>query len=99
MKDGGQPANPLANCLGKAGPPDEGELIKAFRALDQTGNGFIHAPGVRFHFCEKLTDEEVDKMGWDVVDDDGQINFEGFIKLMTGKGNPWSDENNPVAEW
>merc|ERR1719498_815437 len=67
----------------------EEELIEAFKVFDRDGNGFISAAELRHvmtNLGEKLTDEEVDEMIREAdVDDDGQINYEEFVKMMMSK--------------
>merc|ERR1712087_274195 len=71
------------------GTDTEEELIEAFKGFDRDGNGFISAAALRHvmtNLGEKLTDEEVDEMIREAdVDGDGQINYEGFVKMMMAK--------------
>ena len=64
----------------------EDELKEAFRVFDKDGNGFISAAELRHvmtYLGEKLTEEEVDDViGEGDVDNDGQLNYEEFVKMM-----------------
>ncbi|KAL4237342.1 hypothetical protein ACF0H5_002060 [Mactra antiquata] len=67
----------------------EADLQEAFRVFDKDGNGFISAAELRHvmtNLGEKLTDEEVDEMIREAdMDGDGQVNYEEFVKMMSGK--------------
>ncbi|GFQ04168.1 calmodulin [Phtheirospermum japonicum] len=67
----------------------EEELKEAFRVFDKDQNGFISVAELRHvmtNLGENLTDEEVDEMICEAdVDDDGQINYEEFVKVMMAK--------------
>jgi len=67
----------------------EEELIEAFRVFDRDGNGLISAAELRhvmINLEKKLTDEEVDEMIREAdIDGDGHINYEEFVRMMTGK--------------
>ena len=65
----------------------EEEIREAFRVFDKDGNGFISAAELRQTMTEvgeKLTDEELDEMLREAdTDEDGQVNFEEFVTMMT----------------
>ena len=68
---------------------EEEELGVAFRVFDKDGNGYISAAELRHimtNLGEKLTDEEVDEMISEAdIDHDAQVNYEEFVKMMTGE--------------
>ena len=65
----------------------EEEIREAFSVFDKDGNGFISAAELRQTMTEvgeKLTDEELDEMLREAdTDEDGQVNFEEFVTMMT----------------
>lgn len=65
------------------------DFEEAFKKLDPDGNGFISAEEVRDAMKqsgEELSDEYVDEIFREVdIDEDGQINFEDFVKTMMAK--------------
>merc|ERR1712007_259423 len=67
----------------------EEELIEAFKVFDRDGNGFISAAELRYSMTnlgEKLSDIEVDEMIREAdLDNDGQINYDEFVKMMMAK--------------
>ncbi|XP_052766262.1 calmodulin-like [Mya arenaria] len=69
----------------------EEEIKEAFRVFDKDGNGFIRWVAaelrhVMTNLGEKLTDEEVDEMIREAdIDGDGQVNYDEFVTMMTGK--------------
>ncbi|CAL8098516.1 unnamed protein product [Calicophoron daubneyi] len=67
----------------------EEEIREAFRLFDKYGNGFISATELRHVMTNLgggLTDEEVDKIIREAdIDDDGQVNYEEFVTVMTTK--------------
>ena len=64
-------------------------LMDAFRVFDKERNGFIPAADLRhvmLNSGEKLTEIELnDMMSVVDIDENGQINYEKFVMLMTGK--------------
>merc|ERR1712217_957537 len=67
----------------------EEELIEAFKVFDRDGDGFISAGELRYSMTnlgEKLADIEVDEMIREAdLDNDGQINYDEFVKMMMAK--------------
>merc|ERR1712113_653206 len=67
----------------------EEELIEAFKVFDRDGDGFISAGELRYSMTnlgEKLSDIEVDEMIREAdLDNDGQINYDEFVKMMMAK--------------
>ncbi|NXP50292.1 CALMS protein, partial [Heliornis fulica] len=67
----------------------EEEIREAFRVFDKDGNGYISAAELRHvmtNLGEKLTDEEVDEMIKEAdCNNDGQVNYEEFVRMMTEK--------------
>ena len=79
----------------------EEETHYAFSVFDKDGNGFISAAELRHvmtNIDEKLTDEEVNEMIRKAdIDDDGQINYEEFVTIMTSKWLFCSNYTNFVS--
>merc|ERR1712039_22032 len=67
----------------------EEELIEAFKVFDRDCDGFISAGELRYSMTnlgEKLSDQEVDEMIREAdLDNDGQINYDEFVKMMMAK--------------
>jgi len=64
------------------------EIKKAFDIFDKDQNGYISASELRHVLTtlgEKLTEPEVDDLLKEIVVQDGLINIEDFIKLITSK--------------
>ena len=68
----------------------EEELILAFKVFDMESNGCITVGQLRQilanirDFDESITDEEVEELILE-VDDEGQVNYEEFVKMMNSK--------------
>jgi len=64
----------------------EEELVDAFRVFDRDGSGSISIAELRHvmtNLGETITDEELDEMLRDAdVDSTGQVDYEGFVKMM-----------------
>ncbi|KAG8934979.1 putative calmodulin-3 [Tulasnella sp. 418] len=64
----------------------DAERKAAFKVFDKDGNGLISAEELKTVMAklgEKLTPEEIDAMIKEGdLDDDGQINYEEFVKMM-----------------
>uniref|UniRef100_A0A8C2MDH7 Calmodulin n=1 Tax=Cricetulus griseus TaxID=10029 RepID=A0A8C2MDH7_CRIGR len=54
------------------------EIREAFHVFDKDGNGYISAAELR-HEMTNLGEKEAD------IDGDGQVNYEGFVQMMTAK--------------
>lgn len=72
----------------KQAETEDDEIREAFRVFDKNGDGFISAAELRHvmtRLGEKLTEDEVDEMirGAD-LDNDGQIDWNEFIRMMVG---------------
>ena len=67
----------------------EQDIGETFKVFDKDGNGFISADELRHvinNLGEKLTDDEVDELIREAdIDDDGQINYEEFVTLLSSK--------------
>ncbi len=73
------------------------EILKVFRLFDDDNSGFITFRKLR-KICqelqENLTDEEINEMINEAdVDDDGQISFNEFYRVMKKRGD------NPLDDW
>lgn len=70
-------------------PDSEEDLIEAFKMFDKDNNGFISAAELRHVMTtlgEKLTEEEADEMIKEAdMNNDGQINYQEFVKVMMTK--------------
>lgn len=64
----------------------EEELIEAFRVLDKEGNGMVALKDLRNALTkngDKMTLQEINEiMGDAQVDEDGQFNYEDFVRAM-----------------
>ena len=64
----------------------EESIREAFKVFDKNGNGLISAVELRHvmtNLGEKLSEEEVEEMLQEaVIDTDGNINYNDFIKMM-----------------
>ncbi|XP_074662859.1 uncharacterized protein LOC141911725 isoform X2 [Tubulanus polymorphus] len=62
------------------------DIIESFRAFDKEGNGFVSAEALEnflMNMGEKLDEDEMGCMLKEAgVDQDGQINYEEFVRLM-----------------
>ena len=67
----------------------EEELIEAFKVFDRDGNGFITSHELRNimnSLGEGLSPEEIEEMIKEAdLDNDGQIDYEEFVKMMMSK--------------
>jgi len=66
-----------------AGTADE--FIKGFQVFDRAGNGFIGAGELRYvltQLGEKMSDEEVDELLKGFPVQDGQINYNSFVRSI-----------------
>ena len=69
------------------------ELIQAFKVFDFESNGYISVAQLRhilsdIKACDSsVTDDEVEELIME-VDEDGQVNYEEFIKTMNSKWPP-----------
>jgi calmodulin len=65
------------------------ELLEAFKVFDRDGNGFITSHELRNvmnSLGENLTPEEIEEMIKEAdLDNDGQIDYEEFVKMMMSK--------------
>ncbi|GFR41102.1 hypothetical protein Agub_g1747 [Astrephomene gubernaculifera] len=73
----------------QAVPDQEESLREAFKMFDRDGNGKISAQELKHvmtNLGEALTDEEVDDMIKEAdVDNDGMVNYEEFVRMMSSK--------------
>ena len=67
----------------------EEELLEAFKVFDRDGNGFITSHELRNimnSLGEGLSPEEIEEMIKEAdLDNDGQIDYEEFVKMMMSK--------------
>ena len=67
----------------------EEELLEAFKVFDRAGNGFITSHELRNimnSLGEGLSPEEIEEMIKEAdLDNDGQIDYEEFVKMMMSK--------------
>jgi len=67
----------------------EEEIYEAFTQFDEHGTGFISANKLReimTNYSEKINNEEIDEMIREAnVDNNGQINYNSFVKMMFPK--------------
>ncbi|KAF6371479.1 calmodulin like 3 [Rhinolophus ferrumequinum] len=67
----------------------EEEIREAFRVFDKDGNGLVSAAELRHvmtRLGEKLSDQELEEMIRAAdVDDDGQVNYEEFVRMLVSK--------------
>ena len=65
------------------------ELLEAFKVFDRDGNGFITSHELRNimnSLGENLSPEEIEEMIKEAdLDNDGQIDYEEFVKMMMSK--------------
>ena len=70
-------------------PDADDELFEAFKVFDRDGDSFISRDELRLvlsNLGEKLSDQEIDEMVHEAdIDGDGQINYEEFLRMITGK--------------
>ena len=71
------------------GNDTEEELLEAFKVFDRDGNGYITSHELRHimtNLGEGLTPEEVEEMIREAdLDNDGQIDYDEFVKMMMSK--------------
>ena len=71
------------------GTDTEEELLEAFKVFDRDGNGYITSHELRYimtNLGEGLTPEEVEEMVKEAdLDNDGQIDYDEFVKMMLSK--------------
>ena len=71
------------------GNDTEEELLEAFKVFDRDGNGYITSHELRHIMTslgEGLTPEEVEEMIREAdLDNDGQIDYDEFVKMMMSK--------------
>lgn len=71
------------------GTDTEEELLEAFKVFDRDGNGYITSHELRHimtNLGEGLTPEEVEEMVKEAdLDNDGQIDYDEFVKMMMSK--------------
>lgn len=64
----------------------EEELVEAFRVLDREGNGMVTLKDLKSALTghgDKMTAQEIEEIMKDAqVDEDGQFNYEDFIRSM-----------------
>ena len=67
----------------------EEELLEAFKVFDRDGNGYITSHELRYimtNLGEGLTTAEVEEMVKEAdLDNDGQIDYDEFVKMMLSK--------------
>lgn len=72
----------------KQAETEDDEIREAFRVFDKNGDGFISAAELRHvmtNLGEKLTDDQVDEMIREAdLDNDGQIDWNEFVRMMVG---------------
>ncbi|GAX72987.1 hypothetical protein CEUSTIGMA_g439.t1 [Chlamydomonas eustigma] len=64
-------------------------LIRAFRAFDSEGKGYIHAEQIRAALQSKgepLTDDELNRMVGFAADENGRIYYEDYSQKLTDDG-------------
>ena len=71
------------------GNDTEEELLEAFKVFDRDGNGYITSHELRHimtNLGEGLSPEEVEEMIREAdLDNDGQIDYDEFVKMMMSK--------------
>ena len=71
------------------GTDTEEELLEAFKVFDRDGNGYITSHELRYIMTNLgvgLTPEEVEEMVKEAdLDNDGQIDYDEFVKMMLSK--------------
>ena len=81
--------NEFVSLMGRKAdePISEQEVLDAFKVFDKDGNGLISAVELKYIMTslgEKLTDNEVEEMIGEVdKDEDGHINYDEFVKMMS----------------
>jgi calmodulin len=72
----------------KQAETEDDEIREAFRVFDKNGDGYISAAEllhVMTNLGEKLTQDEIDEMIREAdLDNDGQIDWNEFVRMMVG---------------
>jgi myosin light chain 6 len=61
------------------------DFVEGMRHFDKDGNGFISSAELRHmltHLGEKMTEEDVESLIHGQEDNDGNVNYENFVKMV-----------------